>query len=97
VSAEDADMPRFNVFTRRDGLIRHFLSGEMGGVTAPSLCLFMMIGIALNAEPRSLILSQEIWQQLLFYYQNQLFNFQLFKTALFYYLSPRQNKCDLRE
>jgi len=35
VSAEDADMPRFNVFTRRGGLIRHFLSGEMGGVTGP--------------------------------------------------------------
>lgn len=30
VSAEDADMPGFNVFTRRDGVIRHFWSGEMG-------------------------------------------------------------------
>ena len=27
-------MPAFNVFTRRDGAIRHFWSGEMGGVTA---------------------------------------------------------------
>lgn len=33
VSAEDADMPGFNVFTRRDGSIRHFWSGEMGGST----------------------------------------------------------------
>ena len=34
VSADDADMPAFNVFTRRDGRIRHFWSGEMGGSTA---------------------------------------------------------------
>lgn len=34
VSAEDADMPAFNVFTRRDGVMRHFWSGEMGGSTA---------------------------------------------------------------
>ena len=34
VSAEDADVPAFNVFTRRDGTIRHFWSGEMGGSTA---------------------------------------------------------------
>lgn len=34
VSAEDADMPAFNVFTRRDGVVRHFWSGEMGGSTA---------------------------------------------------------------
>lgn len=34
VSAEDADMPAFNVFSRRDGKIRHFWSGEMGPVTA---------------------------------------------------------------
>ena len=34
VSAEDADVPGFNVFTRRDGSIRHFWSGEMGGSTA---------------------------------------------------------------
>jgi predicted dithiol-disulfide oxidoreductase (DUF899 family) len=34
VSAEDADMPAFNVFTRRDGTIRHFWSGEMGFETA---------------------------------------------------------------
>ncbi len=34
VSAEDADVPAFNVFTRRDGTIRHFWSGEMGPETA---------------------------------------------------------------
>ena len=34
VSADDADMPAFNVFTRRDGVIRHFWSGEMGSATA---------------------------------------------------------------
>jgi predicted dithiol-disulfide oxidoreductase (DUF899 family) len=31
VSAEDEDMPGYTVFTRRDGTIRHFWSGEMGG------------------------------------------------------------------
>ncbi len=34
VSADDADAPAFNVFTRRDGTIRHFWSGEMGSATA---------------------------------------------------------------
>ena len=34
VNADDADMPAFNVFTRRDGVVRHFWSGEMGGSTA---------------------------------------------------------------
>jgi predicted dithiol-disulfide oxidoreductase (DUF899 family) len=34
VSADDADVPGFNVFTRRDGSIRHFWSGEMGSSTA---------------------------------------------------------------
>jgi predicted dithiol-disulfide oxidoreductase (DUF899 family) len=34
VSAEDEDVPAFNVFTRRDGTIRHFWSGEMGFETA---------------------------------------------------------------
>ena len=34
VSADDADFPAFNVFTRRDGTIRHFWSGEMGFETA---------------------------------------------------------------
>lgn len=34
VNADDADVPAFNVFTRRDGTIRHFWSGEMGFETA---------------------------------------------------------------
>jgi predicted dithiol-disulfide oxidoreductase (DUF899 family) len=34
VSAADADIPAFNVFTRRDGTMRHFWSGEMGIETA---------------------------------------------------------------
>ncbi|MBR1269908.1 DUF899 family protein [Bradyrhizobium sp. AUGA SZCCT0222] len=34
VSADDADMPGYNVFIRRDGIIRHFWSGEMGPATA---------------------------------------------------------------
>jgi hypothetical protein len=29
VNAEDADVPGFTVFTRRNGTIRHFYSGEM--------------------------------------------------------------------
>jgi predicted dithiol-disulfide oxidoreductase (DUF899 family) len=31
VSADEADIPAFNVFTRRDGGIRHFWAGEMSG------------------------------------------------------------------
>lgn len=34
VSAEDADVPGYTVFTRRDGTIRHFWSGEMNGKMA---------------------------------------------------------------
>ena len=34
VSAEDADMPGYNVFARKDGTIRHFWSGEGGKETA---------------------------------------------------------------
>lgn len=34
VSAEDADMPGFVVFTRKDGTVRHFWSNEMGAQTA---------------------------------------------------------------
>jgi predicted dithiol-disulfide oxidoreductase (DUF899 family) len=34
VSAADADVPGYTVFTRRDGTIRHFWSGEMGGEMA---------------------------------------------------------------
>ena len=31
VFADDADMPTYNVFTRRDGVIRHFWSDEISG------------------------------------------------------------------
>jgi predicted dithiol-disulfide oxidoreductase (DUF899 family) len=34
VSADDADVPAFNVFTRRDGTIRHFWASEMSLATA---------------------------------------------------------------
>jgi predicted dithiol-disulfide oxidoreductase (DUF899 family) len=34
VSPEDADVPGFSVFSRRDGVIRHFYSGEMGASMA---------------------------------------------------------------
>ena len=34
VSAEDADMPGYNVFTRKDGVIRHFWRAEGGQETA---------------------------------------------------------------
>ena len=34
VSAEDEDVPGYTVFTRRDGTIRHFWSGEMDGEMA---------------------------------------------------------------
>jgi predicted dithiol-disulfide oxidoreductase (DUF899 family) len=29
VSREDADVPAYNVFTRRDGTVRHFWASEM--------------------------------------------------------------------
>ncbi len=34
VNPDDADVPGFSVFHRRDGLIRHFYSGEMSGEMA---------------------------------------------------------------
>jgi predicted dithiol-disulfide oxidoreductase (DUF899 family) len=34
VNKDDADLPGYNVFTRRDGKVRHFWSGEMGAATA---------------------------------------------------------------
>jgi predicted dithiol-disulfide oxidoreductase (DUF899 family) len=34
VSRQDADAPGYNVFTQRDGIVRHFWSGEMGPATA---------------------------------------------------------------
>jgi predicted dithiol-disulfide oxidoreductase (DUF899 family) len=34
VNPEDADVPGFSVFSRRDGIIRHFYSSEMSGAMA---------------------------------------------------------------
>jgi predicted dithiol-disulfide oxidoreductase (DUF899 family) len=34
VNADDADVPGYSVFTRLDGVVRHFYSGEMSGVMA---------------------------------------------------------------
>jgi len=34
VNPEDADVPGFSVFSRRDGVIHHFYSGEMSGAMA---------------------------------------------------------------
>ena len=34
VNAEDADVPGFSVFSLRDGIVRHFYSGEMSGAMA---------------------------------------------------------------
>jgi predicted dithiol-disulfide oxidoreductase (DUF899 family) len=34
VSHEDADVPGFSVFSRRDGIVRHFYTGEMSGAMA---------------------------------------------------------------
>ena len=34
VNSEDADVPGFSAFSRRDGSIRHFYSGEMSGAMA---------------------------------------------------------------
>jgi predicted dithiol-disulfide oxidoreductase (DUF899 family) len=34
VNPEDADVPGFSVFSRRDGIIRHFYSGEMSAAMA---------------------------------------------------------------
>jgi predicted dithiol-disulfide oxidoreductase (DUF899 family) len=34
VNPEDADVPGFSVFSRGDGIIRHFYSGEMSGAMA---------------------------------------------------------------
>jgi predicted dithiol-disulfide oxidoreductase (DUF899 family) len=34
VNAEDADVPGFSVFSKRDGTIRHFYTGEMSGEMA---------------------------------------------------------------
>lgn len=34
VNADDADVPGFSVFTRRDGVVRHFYSNELSGAMA---------------------------------------------------------------
>ena len=34
VNSDDADVPGFSLFSRRDGIIRHFYSGEMGASMA---------------------------------------------------------------
>jgi predicted dithiol-disulfide oxidoreductase (DUF899 family) len=34
VNPDDADVPGYSVFTRRDGVVRHFYSGEMSGTMA---------------------------------------------------------------
>ena len=34
VNPDDADVPGFSVFSRRDGVVRHFYSGEMSGTMA---------------------------------------------------------------
>jgi predicted dithiol-disulfide oxidoreductase (DUF899 family) len=34
VSADDGDVPGLNIFTRRDGTVRHFWGGEMSGEMA---------------------------------------------------------------
>ena len=34
VSADDADVPGFSVFTRRDGIVYHFYTSEIGGAMA---------------------------------------------------------------
>ena len=34
IAPDGSDIPGFNVFTRRDGTIRHFWSGEMGQITS---------------------------------------------------------------
>ena len=36
VNAEDGDVPGLSIFTRRDGVVRHFWSGEMSGEMADS-------------------------------------------------------------
>jgi predicted dithiol-disulfide oxidoreductase (DUF899 family) len=36
VSADDADIPGLSIFTRSDGKVRHFWSGEMSGEMADS-------------------------------------------------------------
>ena len=50
VSAADDDMPALNVFTRRDGTIRHFWSEEIGGDMADP-----------GQDPRSAVELDPLW------------------------------------
>jgi predicted dithiol-disulfide oxidoreductase (DUF899 family) len=50
VSADDADAPAYNVFTRRDGVIRHFWSEEIGGDMADP-----------GQDPRSAVEMDPLW------------------------------------
>lgn len=50
VSADDADMPAYNVFTRRDGVIRHFWSEEISSEMADP-----------GQDPRSAVEMDPLW------------------------------------
>ena len=50
VSADDGDVPAYNVFTRRDGTIRHFWSDEIGGEMADP-----------GQEPRGAVEMDPLW------------------------------------
>jgi predicted dithiol-disulfide oxidoreductase (DUF899 family) len=50
VSAEDADMPAYNVFTRRDGTVRHFWSEEISSDMADP-----------GQDPRSAVEMDPLW------------------------------------
>jgi len=50
VSADDGDVPAYNVFTRREGTIRHFWSDEIGGEMADP-----------GQEPRGAVEMDPLW------------------------------------
>jgi predicted dithiol-disulfide oxidoreductase (DUF899 family) len=50
VSAEDADVPAYNVFTRRDGVVRHFWSDEISGDMADP-----------DQDPRGAVEMDSLW------------------------------------
>lgn len=50
VSPDDADMPAYNVFTRRDGVIRHFWSDEITGDMADP-----------DEDPRGAVEKDPLW------------------------------------
>jgi predicted dithiol-disulfide oxidoreductase (DUF899 family) len=53
VSPEDADVPGFSVFDRRDGIVRHFYSGEFSGAMADP-----------GQDPRGAPDADPLWQML---------------------------------